>query len=75
MVMKLVGFNARQVEERLTRRGDGKRTRKLNSPSYPVCAFTVSLPISVLVRISFCALGSVLALLDGFILISKYQVE
>lgn len=36
--MKLVGFNARQVEERLTRRGDDKRTRKKKQGSVsPQC--------------------------------------
>ncbi len=37
-VMKLVGFNARQVQEGLTRRGDDKRTRKKKQgPVSPQC--------------------------------------
>ena len=37
-LMELVGFNARQVQEGLTRRGDGQRkTKKKQGPLSPQC--------------------------------------
>jgi hypothetical protein len=37
-LMELVGFNARQVEAGLTRRGDGQRkTKKKQGPRSPQC--------------------------------------